>query len=62
MNLDALPTFTTGLADLLGNAALEWLFPAGEDPGPIADNLVAVVERVGPAWCVGHTTTAALRG
>lgn len=60
-DLDSMPTIKRGLADLLGNAALEWLFPAGEDPGPIAGNLVATVERVGLAWSVAHTAPAAMR-
>jgi hypothetical protein len=61
MDLEQSPTITTGLADLLGNAALEWHFPAGDDPGPVADDMVASVERVGVAWCAAHVTPAAMR-
>lgn len=61
MDLKGSPTIATGLADLLGNAALEWDFPACDDPGPVADNLVATVERVGVAWCAAHATPAAMR-
>jgi hypothetical protein len=60
-DLNSMPTIKRGLADLLGDAALEWLFPADEDPGPIAGNLVAAVERVGLAWSVAHTAPAAMR-
>ncbi len=59
--LATLPTIATGLAELLGDAAQEWVFPRSEDPGPVVAEIVEAVKRVGLPWCADHADPSAMR-
>lgn len=61
LDLKSSPTIVRGLADMPGGEPDGHDFPADQDPGPLADELVGSIERIGMAWCTAHSTVTAMR-
>jgi hypothetical protein len=61
LDLKNMPSISSTLPTLMGNAAFEWVFPANADAASVADDLVQHVMRVGLSWCESVSTLVEMR-